>query len=127
MKLILILGSLFLLTVSADNCTGGKTAADKKVYKARLEIKGICSNYTFTLLEGKIDTSKIVSEWTDGVTGKVYKNVFASANTCELPDTLKQGDEFYFRIDTALSRDCIVCMAYYPKPPRSLPFKVVKP
>lgn len=125
MKLFLILGTLFLLTVSAENCTSNKTS--KKVYKARLEIKGICSNYTFTLLEGKIDTSKIVSEWTDGATGKVYKNVFASANTCELPDTLKQGDEFYFSIDTALNKQCMVCMAYYPKPPRSLLFKVVKP
>lgn len=123
MTRILILASLFLLTISAQRC--GADKQEGKVYKARLEIKGICSNYTFSLVQGNIDTSLIVSEWTDGVTGKMYKNVFAAADPCSLPDSLQQGDEFYFVIDTTPPPPCAVCMAYYPKPPRSLIFKTV--
>lgn len=125
MKFFLILSGLFLLTVSAENCNGKKTDANTR-YKAKLEIKAICMNYTLRLLEGEADTSIVTPEWTDETTGKAYKNVFALANPCEFPADINEGDEFYFLIDTAKNKDCAVCMAYYPTPPKKTFIKVVE-
>jgi hypothetical protein len=122
MKLLLILGSLFLLTVSADKCNSKETG---KVYKGKLEIKAMCMNYTVRLVEGDMDTALIVKNWTDESSGKSYQNVFTPGNPCDLPASVKEGDEFYFTIDTAAAKECIVCMAYYPKPPKSILIKVV--
>jgi len=38
---------------------------------------------------------------------------------------MNEGDEFYFTIDTTYVSNCAVCLAYYPKPARSLAIKVV--
>jgi hypothetical protein len=119
MKLAIILASVFILAASADGC-------GKKKYKGRLEIKGICSNYTIALLEGEMDTALISASWTDDHANKSYTNVFGLGNPCQFPDTIDQGEEFYFVIDTSRQEDCMVCMAYYPTPPRKLNIKVVK-
>src|SRR5688572_3229645 len=124
MKLLLILSGLFLLTVSAENCNGKKTATDGK-YKAKLEIKALCMNYTLALVEGTADTSIITPQWTDESTGKSYKNVFALANPCDFPSDIKEGDEFYFELDSMRHKECAVCMAYYPTPPKKIYIKVV--
>jgi len=122
MKLFIFLSALSLL-LSADKCV--KKTADTK-YKARLEIAGICLNYTIKLLEGNIDTSKIEAHWTDEMTGKTYTNVFALVNPCNFPKTIKQGDEFYFKIDTGTKQQCITCLAYYPKPSKKMPIVVIE-
>ena len=102
-------------------------ATGKKKYKARFEIAGICSNYTFTVIEGDIDTSLIVAKWTDENTKRTYKNAFTVKNPCLLPKSLKVGDTFYFVIDTNPPKnECIVCMAFYPVPPKRLDIKIVK-
>lgn len=93
-------------------------------YKGRLEVKGICSNYTIKLIEGNLDTGKIASGWKDEVTGKTYTNVFALGNPCSFPSALNAGDEFYFALDEA-NQQCAVCMAYYPTPPKKLSIKVL--
>ena len=119
MKFILL--PLFMLfTVASDKCEQNKTT-----YKGRLEVKGICMNYTIKLLEGSLDTSKIVAEWKDEVTGKTHTNVFALGSVCSFPSTINEGDEFYFTIDPNPDKKCAVCLAYYPKPPKSLAIKVV--
>jgi hypothetical protein len=123
MQRLLFLSAFFLLTVSAENCN--KKDKPGEVYKARLEIKAICMNYTIKLIEGNIDTSKIVGSWTDETTKKTYSNVFALENPCNFPATIKQGDEFYFTIDSTSKDPCIVCMAYYPTPGKKLPIKIV--
>ncbi|TMI83248.1 MAG: hypothetical protein E6H10_08195 [Bacteroidetes bacterium] len=123
MKLFFLIYSLAILTLSAHNCN--KKVSQNK-YKGRLEIAGICMNYTIKLLEGNIDTSRISSNWADDVTGKSYKNVFALANPCSFPSSIKQGDEFYFYLDTATEKGCITCMAYYPKPPKKLSIRVAE-
>lgn len=110
------------MTVSADKC---KNKKDDTVYKGRLEIKAICMNYTIKLLEGNLDTTQVVAEWKDETTGKVHHNVFALGSACSFPATIKEGDEFYFTIDANPLRDCTVCMAYYPKPPKSVSIKIV--
>jgi len=123
MKLFFLLSAIPVIILSAGKC--GKKAG-KPEYKARLEIAGICMNYTIKILEGKIDTSEIVSQWTDEVTGKSYTNVFALANPCQFPSTIKQGDEFYFYIDTSADKGCLTFLAYYPKPHKKLPITVIK-
>ena len=82
-------------------------------------------NYTISVLGAGIDTAVIVGSWTDESGKKTYKNVFKLDNPCDFPSTIKQGDEFYFMIDTAKGRNCAVCMAYYPTPPKALSIKVV--
>ena len=95
------------------------------VYKGKLEVKGMCMNYTIKLLDGNIDTSKLVSEWKNEITGKTHNNVFALGSVCNFPSTINEGDEFYFTIDSTYVSNCAVCLAYYPKPPKSIAIKVV--
>jgi hypothetical protein len=122
MKLFLLSSVLFLFLSSGD--CHKKTASTN--YKGRLEIAGICLNYTIKLLEGNIDTSQIESHWTDEMTGKSYTNVFALVNPCVFPANIKQGEEFYFKIDTAVKQQCITCLAYYPKPQKKLSIVVIE-
>lgn len=121
MKLFILLAAFSILFLSASDCTPKKKTVR---YKARLEIKAICMNYTIRLLEGDMDTSLIASSWVDPSTKKTYPDVFALGNPCNFPSGIKQGDEFYFMIDTAKQKDCMVCMAYYPTPPKKLSIKV---
>ena len=121
MKLILI-AAMLSLPFAKQSCK--KTATNTGCYKGRLEVKGICSNYTLKLLEGNIDPSMIVANWKDEVTNKTYTNVFALGSPCTFPATLKEGDEFYFTLDTS-KQECAVCMAYYPKPEKALAIKVL--
>lgn len=122
MKLFLLLPGLLLLTASANKCN--KKSAGT-TYKAKLETKALCMNYTLRLVEGNIDTSLISASWTDESKGKTFDKVFGLANPCDFPSTINEGDEFYFTIDTAKTKDCAVCMAYYPTPPRKLSIKVL--
>ncbi len=123
MKHILLLTSIFLLCVSAQNC--GKKKGDK-VYKGKLEVKALCMNYTISVLEGNVDKSLVEASWVDESTKKTYTNAFALADPCSFPASIKEGDEFYFTIpDTATRGDCMVCMAYYPTPAKKLFIKVV--
>jgi hypothetical protein len=114
MKIYSVIPLLLILSLPASKCKNKDS-----VYKGRLEVKGICMNYTIKLLEGDLDPSKYES------TGKLYNNVFALRSACTFPDSLKQGDEFYFRIDSSYVSNCAVCMAYYPKPAKSIAIKIV--
>lgn len=124
MKQLLLLPALTLLLLSASDCSSKKKEENR--YKGRLEIKGICMNYTIKLLEGAIDTSRIVVSWKDESSGKTHENVFALGDPCRFPPSLNEGDEFYFAIDTVAPEACIVCEAYYPIPPRKLIIKVLE-
>ena len=121
MKLILI-AAIAALPFSKQTCK--KSTSPNNCFKGRLEVKGICSNYTIKLVEGTLDKSMIVAEWKDEVTGKSYLNVFALGSPCTFPATINEGDEFYFTIDTT-KQQCAVCMAYYPKPEKALSIKVL--
>lgn len=124
MKQIVLLSVLTTILLSNSDCSKKNTNTGK--YKARLEIAGICMNYTIRVIEGNMDTARIVPDWTDESNNTSYTNVFKLGNPCDFPASIKQGDEFYFIIDTAKPKDCIVCMAYYPTPPKSLSIKVVE-
>lgn len=126
MKLLLLTAGFLALTTQ-KMCNGANNKAlPAGYYKGRLEIKGVCFNYTIALLEGSIDTSLIVPAWTNEENGKSYTNVFGLAAPCGFPATINEGDSFYFRIDPAPKGDCDVCMAYYPTPPKKLAIKVVE-
>lgn len=123
-KTIIIAGFVSLILTAQKKCNNN--SKNDSCYKGRLEIKGICSNYTIKILEGNIDTSKVAASWTDENTGKAYTNVFALDSPCSFPADIEQGDEFYFTIRTERDKDCNVCMAYYPTPPNRLPISVSK-
>ena len=122
MKIFAILPLVFILAITTDKC---KTKNENSVFKGKLEVKGMCMNYTIKLLEGNIDTSKLVAEWKNEVTGKTHNNVFALGSVCNFPSTINEGDEFSFTIDTTYVSNCAVCLAYYPKPAKSIAIKVV--
>ncbi len=125
MKLILI-GAFLLLSVSQKKCTRSPPRLPvSNCFKGKLEIKGICSNYTIKLIEGNIDSSKIDAFWTDETTKKQYTNVFALGSPCTFPSTIETGDQFYFTVDTSATQDCAVCMAWYPHPQKALKIKVL--
>lgn len=123
MKLIIALSALFLLTISAENCSKKKTSA---TYKGKLEVKALCMNYTISVVEGDIDPSLVEKSWTDETTKKTYTNAFKLGSPCSFPESIKEGDEFYFTIDTTTKQDCAVCMAYYPTPSKAIAIKVVE-
>ncbi|MBL7748546.1 MAG: hypothetical protein JNM19_14015 [Chitinophagaceae bacterium] len=123
MKLLVILSLLATLLLSNSDC--GKKKSGAATYKGRLEIAGLCMNYTVALTEGEMADTLLTEEWTDETTNKTYTKVFRLGNPCEFPATIKQGDEFYFMIDTTKGKDCMVCLAYYPTPPKALAIKVV--
>jgi len=116
---------LFFLTgvVLSFGCVSKKKAI-AKCYEGRLEVKANCMNYTVAVLS-QIDSSLVQSFWVDDHTGKEYKNVFALASRCSFPKELKEGDRFYFTIDTSLDENCAVCMMYYPVPSKRLMIKVL--
>ena len=122
MKMYSLIPLVFFVAIATNKC---KNKNKDNVYKGRLEIKAICMNYTIKLLEGNLDTSQVVAAWKDETTGKTYNNVFALGSVCSFPSTIKEGDEFYFTIDPDPVRRCAVCMAYYPKPLKSVAIKVV--
>lgn len=124
MKLLLLLSGVFLLTVSAERC-GSSAKTDPPRLKGKLEIKALCMNYTISLLDGQLPDSLLDKSWTDETTGKMYNNVFGLGSPCNFPDSIQEGQEFYFVIDSTSKQDCAVCMAYYPTPAHRLKIKVL--
>lgn len=119
----LLFTSIALLAFLAQQKCNNKQATSN-CYKGRLEVKGTCANYTIVLLEGNIDSSRIQASWTDEQTQKTYANVFALGSPCSFPDSIQQGKEFYFKLDTPI-QNCMVCQAYYPKPAKALSIRVL--
>ena len=121
MKIYSLIPLVFILALTMEKC---KNKSESTTYKGRLEVKGMCMNYTIKLIEGTLDTSKLVAEWKDESTGKTHNNVFALGSACSFPSTINEGDEFYFTIDSAYVSNCAVCLAYYPKPSKSIAIKI---
>ena len=122
MKTLLFTALLFI-ALEKKSCSHSHLPSG--YYKGRLEVKGECTNYTIKILEGKMDTLLYNSKWTDDHTGKIHTNVFALRSRCTFPSAIKEGEEFYFKIDSNYIQRCMVCLIYYPTPPKSLPIKIV--
>ena len=123
MKASFLLAVLPALWLANADCQQQSTQTR---YKGRLEITGICMNYTIRILEGNPPEGTVEKLWTDETTGIQYQDVFKLGNPCVFPATLKKGDSFYFTIDTIPPKPCTVCMAYYPTPSKSLSIKVTE-
>jgi len=92
--------------------------------KGKLEIKGVCMNYVISVQQGTYDPSLIEASWKDPITGNTYAKVFALGSLCDFPDTIKEGDEFYFNVVNKTDDNCAVCLAYRPVPEKHLQIKV---
>jgi hypothetical protein len=127
MKILVSAIFLVLLAVTENTCRNkkDKNKISANCYKGRLEIKGGCMNYTVAVIEGNIDTSLVQASWTDENTGKNYKKVFALGSKCDFPNTINEGDEFYFQVDSTSVQNCAVCMMYYPVPSKKISIRVV--
>jgi hypothetical protein len=125
MKIFLIISSFLLLTTYEKSCKNKKTNFAAGCYKGRLEVKGGCMNYTISITGGNYDPALVEAKWTDTNTGKEYKNAFALGSRCTFPETVNEGDEFYFTIDSTTVQNCAVCMMYYPVPAKHLSIKVM--
>lgn len=113
------------LLLTAATCKNEKSLPEG-CFKGRLSVKGICSNYTITVLEGRMDSSLVEPRWTDENTGKTYTSAFALGSPCTFPPDLEEGAEFYFSIEPEGDRSgCNVCMAFYPTPARKLAIRVL--
>ncbi|SDD17667.1 hypothetical protein [Niabella drilacis] len=124
---------LFTLVIAAavfsaiTACSSKATKGGGTRYKARFEVAGMCSNYTFSVIEGRIDPLLVAATWTNPQTNKTYWKAFGISNPCDFPSGIKEGDVFYFEIVPAKKDpQCAVCMAYYPTPERKLNIKVVQ-
>ena len=116
---------LVLVALLSLNCT--KTSDANNCLMGKLVINGICGNITIQVLSGSIDSNLIVKNWEDPSTSNIYENVFALKSICTFPSNLKEGDEFYFKIDNnPKGSDCAVCLAYRPTPPKGLMISVCK-
>ncbi len=125
MKIVLV-AAIAALTLGQKKCSNKKlsSSVSSTCFKGRLEVKGPCANYTIKLLEGGMDTSNLVASWQNDATKKTYTNVFALASACSFPDSIREGDEFYFALGSK-PQNCMVCMIYYPKPPKALSITVL--
>lgn len=123
MKRISIAALLSFVMLSAFTCRKNETPAD--TYRGKLVKKGICMNYTISVVAGNIDKSLVEATWTDPNTNTSYTNAFRLESICNFPANLNEGDEFSFVIDNNADLSCAVCQAYYPTPQKGLKIKVV--
>ena len=114
--------SILLSVLSVMSCDKQQeiqqVVADSTCYKGKLVLKGICNNAVVEVLDDRMNPAFYEKTWKDESTGIVYKNVMGNANYCTFPGDLKEGQEFYFRIDlpTSLPADCANCKALSPTP-----------
>ena len=92
MKLLSLLTTVLLVSI-LSSCSGSKKSGSQTL-KARLEVQGICSNYTIKLLEGNLDKSLIEANWTDETTGTAYTNVFGLPIPVTFLPALKKAMSF---------------------------------
>ncbi len=122
MPALILLLSWWLL-----NIIGCQKTESGPIYQGRVEIIGICDNYTLSVLNGGLDTTQVAASWTDPTTNITYTNAFGLNNSCEFPDALRVGDTFSYRIVSNRNSNCVQCLAYYPIPPKTLTIQVVQP
>lgn len=120
---VVILFSLATFAMGKSKCNTPKKPA-ANCYKGELAIKGICLHYVVSVTDATFDTTKLLSNWTDPQTGKVYHNVFTISNPCNFPDSIQEGDSFYFTLDSNTVDTCMRCMAFREVPAIQNPIAV---
>lgn len=117
-RLMLILLSVLSVMSCDKQQEIQQVVADSTCYKGKLVLKGICNNAVVEVMDDRMNPAFYEKTWKDESTGIVYRNVMGNANYCTFPGDLKEGQEFYFRIDlpTSLPADCANCKALSPTP-----------
>lgn len=114
--------SIVLIFIALTSCDKQvdiqQVVTDSTCYKGKLVLKGICGNAVVQVLDNRMNPAFFEKVWKDESTGIVYNNVMGNANPCSFPGEIKEGQEFYFRIDppTSLPSDCVNCLAMSPTP-----------
>jgi hypothetical protein len=128
--LIIIVGLLLMGLSCEKNEQLAARPLDEKFapcLKGKLLLKGICMNYVIQLVDGNIDTNRIHVKWINPMTKVEYKNVFGLASICTFPETIAEGQEFYFSVlDKPDSAVCVRCKAYAPVPDKMLHISICK-
>jgi hypothetical protein len=80
------------------------------------------------VVDGPVDTSRVVNGWKDEKRKTTFDKVFTVANRCDFPGMdLNEGDEFEFMFDdNPAAQNCMVCMVYYPVPPTTNAIKIMR-
>ncbi len=96
---------------------------DAQYIKAKL-IRQSCASTVIQILDKNYYT--LGENWTEMGTNKVVENAVAVANKCDMPETIKVNDEFYFKIvpKESTNQECIVCMMMDYPPNKSIYIKV---
>ena len=120
MKFPLIL--LCVICLCNVQCKKKTTTPVNSVYTGKLIINGPCEHYVIQLIEGDIDTAKIVASWLDTDNDSTYANVFAVANYCTFgAGGLEKGDVFTFTIDpNPMAQTCPICATPVAVPPKQI-------
>ncbi|MFN5376237.1 MAG: hypothetical protein ACK492_07760 [Chitinophagaceae bacterium] len=118
MRILLIIFTLISFTSCDKQVDVQQVVTDSACYKGKLMLVGLCGNAVVQVLDDRMNPSFYEKTWKDESTGIVYQNVMGNANYCSFPGNLKEGQEFYFRIDppTSLPPDCVNCKALSPTP-----------
>jgi hypothetical protein len=94
----------------------------------KLVVDAPCGHYVVEVIQGKIDVSRLVSEWRDSTTDSIYVNVFGLSDPCHFGQSgLVKGDMFSFELDDKPPMEgCPLCYIAYPMPPISNAVKNVQ-
>ena len=120
-KLILITGLILAFACSKED-----EIDDRKTFKGKLVLMGICMNYVIQVNDDNFPRNMIEENWTNEFSEQEYQNVFALKSVCDFPESIDEGDSFNFVIDNDKDNFCAVCEAYSPVPKKSVSIKVTK-
>jgi hypothetical protein len=112
-RLFIIILTLYFFQMCT---TRPQTNAMGACFKGKLVKSGICGQKVIKLLSERAEGIVITEKWTDSLSNKEYENVFTVGNACDFPVSIKEGDEFSFRLTVIPPSDCIQCYAYTPVP-----------
>jgi len=116
----LVIGISLILLLSCE-----REAEPLYPHRGKLVLKGICLNHTIQFIGGQpIGLDKWEREWINPIDGKRWERVFRLENECDFPQSLEEGDEFWFRI-VPPQPTCIKCKGYSPTPNKGIPIEVL--
>lgn len=99
-----------------------------RVYLGTLAKQGLCMNYVITV-EGEVpeewyEQGLVAETWVDPYEETTYNNAFRLGSICDFPETIKEGDQFYFIPFSQEEQLCMQCLAYSPTPSEVMQIKV---
>ena len=123
-NILFLLVSIVLVSCGKLPGNGSGNHDNNNAIKAKV-IRITCASTTIQILDAA--HYNLGETWTIEGTSNTYDHVAVVANKCELPDNLKEGDEFNFRIinEADARKDCIACMMYDYPPSKSIYLKVI--